>query len=82
MSNSVQAKFTCSFKVENKYNSQFVKLYPVGIYNSQNQISDEDRAFWEATPSGSLEMYISNPDTKDFFEENKKYYVTFTPADE
>lgn len=42
--------------------------------------SPEDNQFAAATPSGSLEMYISNPAAMDFLEPNKSYYLDFSPA--
>jgi len=43
--------------------------------------SPEDNEFAVATPSGSLEMYVSNPAARDFLEPGKQYYLDFTPAD-
>lgn len=40
--------------------------------------SEENKAFWEHTPSGTIEMHISNPDAK--FELGE-YYVDFTKAE-
>lgn len=42
--------------------------------------SKEDNSFAEATPSGALELSITNPDTVGFFELDKAYYLDFTPA--
>lgn len=44
--------------------------------------SPEDNSFSQATPSGSLELYISNPAALGFFKPGKKYHVTFTEAAE
>jgi len=44
--------------------------------------SPENNQFAQATPSGSLEMYISNPAALDFLEPNKDYYLDFTAAGE
>lgn len=43
--------------------------------------SPEDNQFAVATPSGSLEMYVSNPAARDFLEPGKQYYLDFSPAD-
>lgn len=40
--------------------------------------SEENKAFWQATPSGKIEMHISNPDAEFEFGE---YYIDFTKAD-
>ena len=42
--------------------------------------SEEDKAFWDATPNGKLEMTITNPDAAEFFELGKEVYVTFEPV--
>lgn len=41
----------------------------------------ENRAFWEASPNGKIEMSINNPAGAEVFELGKSYYVDFTPAD-
>lgn len=43
--------------------------------------SDEDNAFWAATPVGKLELSIVNPEAVKELELNKTYYVTLTPAE-
>lgn len=45
--------------------------------------SDENRSFWEATPSGSIELYISaGRPAADVFHAGEEYYVDFIPAEE
>jgi len=39
---------------------------------------EENRAFWKATPSGSLKMTISNPAAFPLFEPGKKLYLTIS----
>jgi hypothetical protein len=39
--------------------------------------SEENKALWDATPNGKIEMHISNPDAK--FEMGH-YYIDFTKA--
>lgn len=43
--------------------------------------SAEDKAFWEASPNGRLEMTITNPDAAETFALGENYYLTFEPAD-
>lgn len=38
----------------------------------------ENKAFWEATPNGKLEISISNPVLRDFFKPGKAYYRGMT----
>ena len=43
--------------------------------------SEENKAFWDATPTGSLQLGIVNRDAWGLFELGKCYYLDFTPAD-
>ncbi len=40
--------------------------------------SEENKSFWQATPSGSLEMFINNRKAVAFFEAGREYYIDFT----
>lgn len=83
----VKAKFKC-MEVNQKF--QFtgrdgkdvihpeVTLRPV---YAGAEASDEDKAFWEATPNGELHMIITNTAAAETFEIGKDYYLTFEPAD-
>ena len=44
--------------------------------------SEEDKAFWAATPAGRLELAIVNPEAVKALDLNKTYYITITPADD
>ena len=53
-----------------------IQLQPV--YNN----GDPGNASWSKyTPSGKLEMSVTNPSAIDAFEMGKPYYIDFTPAD-
>lgn len=41
----------------------------------------EDRRFCEATPSGSMELYVTNPAAIEQFAKGKSFYVDFTPVE-
>ena len=41
----------------------------------------ENAKFWEATPSGRLEMQVINQPAAEMFKVGKSYYLDFTPAD-
>jgi hypothetical protein len=41
----------------------------------------ENKAFWDATPSGSLQLGVVNPEAWKHFELNKEYYLDFTPVE-
>ncbi len=50
-------------------------LYPV------TSGSEENKKFYEYTPSGKLELGTVNPEAWAKFEIGKSYYVDFTPAE-
>ena len=52
-----------------------VKLSPV-MGNTE-----ENKEFWKYTPSGSIEMYIDNPEAFKQFEDLGEFYVTFEKAE-
>jgi hypothetical protein len=59
------------------------KEHPGGIKLSAVYSEDaehENKKFWQATPSGELEMWITNEETAKFFELGAEYYLDFTPA--
>ena len=58
-------------KVE-KRTLNFTPVYGTG--------SDENKAFWDATPSGSLQLGVVNPEAWKEFELGKEYYLDFMPA--
>ncbi len=77
----VRAKFSVQNVMQAKTTdgtvySENVTLAPV--YSSDP--GSEKAAFWKATPSGRIDLYISNPDAHGKFEQGKEYYVDFTPA--
>ena len=45
-----------------------------------NKADDENRLFWQATPSGEIHMGVVNMSAWEHFELNKEYYVDFTSA--
>lgn len=65
----VRAKFVCSFM-----DGSVIYLNPV--YSG----SDENKAFWVATPGGQITLNCANDDARAKFEVGKEYYVDFTPA--
>ena len=40
----------------------------------------ENKAFWEATPAGTIEMSITNPLAFEHFVDGGEYYIDFTLA--
>ncbi len=43
--------------------------------------SEENKAFWDATPTGSLQLGVVNPEAWKQFELGKSYYLDFSPAE-
>jgi hypothetical protein len=41
----------------------------------------EDKLFWDASPSGSLQLGVVNQDAWEHFALGKSYYLDFTLAD-
>lgn len=42
--------------------------------------SPENKAFFDATPSGEITVHVRKAEVGDSFELGKTYYVDFTPA--
>jgi hypothetical protein len=79
MAPTVRAKFKCTSKTEREsYDSKNevaidVTLSPV--------LGDENKPWSKYTPSGSLEMTITNPDAAGAFKPGQCYLLDFTPAE-
>lgn len=71
----MRAKFIVE-KVEEQYGNEQVTLW--AVYGGET--NEEDNQFSSATPAGQLQMTISNPNAKGFFEVGKKYYLDFSLA--
>ena len=54
-----------------------IKMAPVYGNGDPNH---ENTKFWQASPSGSLELGTVNADAVKQFDIGKEYYVDFTPA--
>ncbi|KUP22419.1 hypothetical protein [Paenibacillus sp. DMB5] len=65
----VRAKFKCQSNVDG-----MVVMTPV--YSG----SEENKAFWEYTPAGSITLTITNEAARDQFQPGEEYFVDFTPA--
>jgi hypothetical protein len=76
MVNSVRAKFAVE-RVESNGEYAVVELRAV-----TRDDTPENKAFWKYTPSGFVQMTITNPDAVGFFEVRQEYYLDFIPAGE
>lgn len=76
-----QVKTRAKFQVMSitKY-AQFTgaKIEMAPVYSDDP--SHPNKAFWEATPNGKIEIQINNPLAIQQFEVGKEYYVDFSPA--
>ena len=77
-----RCKMTCSQVTEfkdkdEKTVSVNVSLYPVYASDPESP----NHAFWKATPSGRVDLYISNPEAFGAFESGKAYFVDFTETE-
>lgn len=74
---SVLAKFKVGSVTNFGNNNHQVAMSPV-IASSND--TDENKSFSKYTPSGKIEMHISNPECIGFFEAGDEYYVEFKKA--
>lgn len=58
--------------------SEHVVLSPV--YKDKDP-EGENTKFWNATPAGQIDMYISNPEAFGKLTKGNAFYVDFSPAD-
>ena len=82
----VRAKFTVTNLLKDQYGSVVVKLY--AVYKG-DESSPENESFSNSTPSGSVELTLTNPAAIEFFEKvgpdsatctGKYVYLDFTEA--
>lgn len=73
MSKTIRAKFNVA-EITKYGNAGGTKVTLAPVYTG----SEENKAFWDATPNGKIELHISNPEV-DF--EMGQYYIDFTKAD-
>jgi len=69
----VRAKFKCESITETE-NETKTYVFRAAIYGEENKTWSK----W--TPSGKLEITITNPDAQKF-EVGKEYYLDFSPAE-
>lgn len=71
---NVRAKFLCAWIEKKEDGAVRVNLQAVTSGSKENE------QFWKYTPSGSMEMYITNPSAAGFFEKGKEYFLDFSRA--
>ena len=71
---SVRAKMKVTSKTGNAEDGGSVRLEAVC------DGSDENKNWSKFTPSGHVEMWITNPPAYEAFEAGQEFYIDFTPA--
>lgn len=71
---NLKAKFHCDHVIHQNGGGRAALLYPVA--------GPENASFSKWTPAGKLEITVTNPDAKDFFEPGKCYFLDIIPADQ
>lgn len=74
----VRGKFKVMQHTTHAYNNGAVFILLEPQYDTS---IEEDWNFATATPSGKIEMFVSNPKAVAALELGKQFYVDFTPAD-
>lgn len=75
MSREVVAKFKVHVKNQTIFGCG-VELNPI-----MNEDTEENKTFWDATPTGKIEMFLTQKGAQEFFEVNSDYYVVFKKVD-
>lgn len=78
MSQKARCKFTVQSVEGDPATNATVKMET----EYDEELSNEDAAFSQATPWGDMTFAVSNPNLADFFEEGKSYYVDISPVEE
>lgn len=77
---SVVAKFVVAH-VDSYASNSNVHMHPVCPPADDSKVtSAEDGAFWQATPSGKIELMVNNPAAAEQFQPGDTFYVTFERA--
>jgi len=72
---TLRAKFTCWHVAGDQYGEN-VELS--AVYSDDPK--DPNHSWSQATPSGTLTMFISNPEARGVFEQGKEYYLDIAEA--
>lgn len=65
---------------DNMENVEIRTLVMSPVYGNGDP-AHENTKFWNASPSGKLELGTVNPEAWRHFELGKEYYIDFTPAE-
>ena len=82
MNATMRAKMSVSQVTDFGGNNQKVNMAPVCSKSFGPNGESEDNTFARYSPSGSLELTITNPDLKGKIKPGQKFYVDFIEAAE
>lgn len=77
---AVRAKLKLTAITESKWHKDMPGSKVLKFSAQYDTSIPEDQRFQKATPNGTCEMQIDNPDALAQFELGQDYYVDFTPA--
>ena len=76
----VRCKFRCHFKEEHKGIEGNIYGVSIKMHPAYGD-SEENKKFWNYTPSGEINFYTTNINVANQIEQNKEYYIDITPAE-
>ena len=75
MSKTIKAKFQVLSVIDNQYNEGKKDVTLLAVTAN----SEENKQYWEATPAGSINLSVLNPEAE--FEAGAEYIVEFTKVE-
>lgn len=75
---SVRAKFKVTKITQQDWSPNHRSIELSAVYDTS---IEEDKRFAEATPSGTITMYVTNPAAIEKLPLGKSFYVDFTPVE-
>lgn len=75
---NVRAKFIVDSIKRSNYSPKELCTVEMRPVTPSSDEEEENKKFWEATPSGSLELGCINPEAAEFFKLGEEYYLDFT----
>lgn len=70
----------CKFKVDEVTKTPYADTFKASPVYSDKEES-ENKAFWDATPSGSLEFTCVNKGSLDQLKPGQEFYLDLTPIE-
>lgn len=80
MKGSVRAKFRCMEVTRTWDPHERIKL--MAVHSNGPKVSEENKSFWKATPTGALEFTITQPDAFGRFVPGGFYFLDFLPVED